>query len=77
MNSNADNDAMLRIGLDFMAKSIHKCSKACITGFKTAPLIDAEKTCMTNCISKHSALLGEAMHDLSNPGGMPAPGGKI
>lgn len=63
---------LLKISMDFTAKAVQRCSKACVASVKTATPTDMEKACLENCVAKHTKLFGEGLQIISRLGNAPS-----
>ena len=56
---------LMKMSTDFTARTIVRCSKACITTSKSAVPTESEKTCMQHCFTRHMALFGEGLKKMT------------
>ena len=64
----AEGEFMLKISMEFTARAMQRCSKACITNIKTPVPTEAEKMCIETCIAKHTRLFGEGLSIITKAG---------
>ena len=69
-------ELLLKLSMEFNAKAMVRCSKACVTSVKSAAPTDAERTCMENCLARHAKAIHEGLTIMSNMGSGAVPGPK-
>ena len=59
---------IMKISMDFTARAVTRCSKACVTSIKSPIPTDAERSCVEYCVAKHTKLFGEGLSLISKMG---------